>query len=327
MDSVLNCMVSDRLAGGDYPDRLVKAARERFGFDHAVALRSPLIALDTALGCCALAPGDGLALSALADAWLMRAIEQRGLRPVWLDVDPASGCIGADSPARMAAGGAKALFLDAPWGILPDPALIADAGIPIIEDASTSLGATAGDLKAGMLGTFSIIGIEHAAAFTGGCGALLCAPKRREAQVLRNATEGLSRLEMLPDINAALALSQLRDLDRFLEKRRGLMELYQQSLARFHRKSLAQTVEGTASCFGCVVVVETGVKDVRAYARKKDVDTLMAFDDSCMVAGLVPAGSAPQATSLANRAIAFPLHPRIGKTAAQKIAKVLATLP
>jgi dTDP-4-amino-4,6-dideoxygalactose transaminase len=53
----------------------------------------------------------------------------------------------------------------------------------------------------------------------------------------------------------------------------------------------------------------------------------MAFDGSCVAAGLVPDGLAPQAVSLANRALAFPLHPRIGKTAAQKIAKVLATLP
>jgi dTDP-4-amino-4,6-dideoxygalactose transaminase len=53
----------------------------------------------------------------------------------------------------------------------------------------------------------------------------------------------------------------------------------------------------------------------------------MAFDDTCAAAGMVPEGSCPLAASLVNRSVAFPLNQRIGKTAAQKIAKVLATLP
>jgi dTDP-4-amino-4,6-dideoxygalactose transaminase len=40
----------------------------------------------------------------------------------------------------------------------------------------------------------------------------------------------------MPDMNAALALSQLKDLEKFLEKRRGLSEMYGQSLARAHKK-------------------------------------------------------------------------------------------
>jgi dTDP-4-amino-4,6-dideoxygalactose transaminase len=353
MDSVLNCMVSDRLSGGEYPERFIKAARERFGFDFGLALRSPLVAMDLAYDCLGLEPGDGVALSALSDAWLVRGLLRRGLKPVWLDVDPATACISAASVARIAEGGAKVLYLDAPWGIIPDPAIIADLGIPVIEDATTSIGASvilgsaegldAGtsasvtdssgvsrgpdELKSGTLGAFCLIGLEHASSFTGGGGALLFAQARRDAQVLRNAAEGLTAVELMPDMNTALALSQLKDLEKFLEKRRGLSELYAQSLARAHKKALTQASDGTPACFGCVVVLESGVKDVRAYAKKKEVDTVMAFDGSCVAAGLVPDGMAPQAASLANRALAFPLHPRIGKSAAQKIAKVLATLP
>ena len=353
MDSVLNCMVSDRLSGGDYVDRFVKAARERFGFDFGLALRSPLVAMDLVYDCLGLEPGDGVALSALSDTWVARGLHRRGLRPVWLDVDPATACISGDALNRIAEGSAKALYLDSPWGIIPDPAVIADIGIPIIEDATTSIGAsiqigaanntdertTAGvgepasvdtnreELKAGSLGAFCLVGLEHAASFTGGGGALLFAQARRDAQVLRNIAEGLTFVELIPDMNAALALSQLKDLEKFLEKRRGLSELYGQSLARAHKKALAPAVDGSPACFGCVVILESGVKDVRAYAKKKDVDTVMAFDGSCVAAMLVPDGLAPQATSLANRALAFPLHPRIGKAAAQKIAKVLATLP
>ncbi len=128
-------------------------------------------------------------------------------------------------------------------------------------------------------------------------------------------------------MNAALALSQIRDLDKFLEKRRELSDLFAQSLARAHRRPLAAACDCEPSNFGCVVVLDSGVKDVRAYAKKKDVDTVMAFDDTCAAKGFIEDSSCPVALSLVNRSVAFPLNQRIGKMAAQKIAKVLATLP
>jgi dTDP-4-amino-4,6-dideoxygalactose transaminase len=128
-------------------------------------------------------------------------------------------------------------------------------------------------------------------------------------------------------MNAALALSQLKDFEKFKERRKDIFALYEQSLVRGHKKYLSQSGEGLSAYYGCVVVLDTGIKDVRAYAKKKDVATLMAFENSCLAAGIVPEGLCPQAASLANRALAFPLHPRIGAMAAQKVAKVLATLP
>jgi len=327
MDSVLNCLVTDRLGAGEVGERFIKAAKERFGFDFGLVVRSPITALDVAIGCLGLVSGDAIALSALSPAWAYRAITARGLRPVWLDVDTASASLTHTSFERLTTEPVKALYLAEPWGIMPDPAGLVELGVPIIEDATFSLGASCGEQKAGFLGTFTILGLEHASSMTAGGGALLYAPGRRDAQALRNTAESLLPEERMSDMNAALALSQIKDLDKFVEKRRELSELYAQSLARAHRRPLAPACEGEPSNFGCVVVLESGVKDVRAYAKKKEIDTVMAFDDSCSAAGFVPEGACPLAASLVNRSVAFPLHQRIGKTAAQKISKVLATLP
>jgi len=327
MDSVLNCLVTDRLGPGEYCDKFIKAAKERLSFDYAIATRNPIIALEASLACLGLVPGDVVALSALSQAWAYKAISRMGLVPLWLDVDPSSASLSAAAYERLAQGGAKALYLAAPWGIMPDPAGLVDLGIPIIEDATYSIGASVGDIKAGSLGTLNIMALEHACAMTSGGGALLYANGRREAQALKNVTESLLPEELMSDMNAALAFSQLKDMERFLEKRRELANLYEQSLARAHKRPLASSCEGESASFGCVVVLESGVKDVRAYAKKKEVDTAMAFDDSCVARGFVPEGLCPQASSLVNRSVAFPLNQRVGKAAAQKIAKVLATLP
>lgn len=327
MDSVLNCLVTDSLGPGEFCDRFIKVARERFGFDYGIALRSPMIALDTALGCLGLVPGDAVALSALSQAWVYKVLCAKGLLPVWLDVDQASASLNPASFERLSSTPVKALYLAEPWGIMPDPAHLAEIGIPIIEDATYSIGSSSGEHKAGFLGTFAILGLEHASSITAGGGALLYAPGRRESQALRNAADSLVSEERMSDVNAALALSQIKDLEKFIIKRRELSELYAQSLARAHRRPLAPACEGESASFGCVVVLESAVKDVRAYAKKKDIDTVMAFDDTCAAAGLVPEGVCPLAASLVNRSVAFPLNQRIGKTTAQKIAKVLATLP
>ncbi len=327
MDSVLNCLVTDRLGPGEFTDKFLKIARERLGFEYGIALRSTMVALEVALDCLGMIPGDSIALSALSPAWAFKVVTARGLVPVWLDVDTASASLSALSLERLAAEPVKALFLAEPWGIMPDPAILADLGIPVIEDATYSIGASTGEAKAGFLGALAIMGLEHACSITAGGGALLFAPARREAQALRNVSEDLLDEERMGDMNAALALSQVRDIERFLEKRRELADLYAQSLARSHKRPLASTCDCEPSHFGCVVVLESGIKDVRAYAKKKDVDTVMAFDGTCSAHGVVPEGLCPLAASLVNRTVAFPLNQRIGKSAAQKIAKVLATLP
>jgi dTDP-4-amino-4,6-dideoxygalactose transaminase len=327
MDSVLNCLVTDRLGPGDFCDKFIKVAKERLGFEQGIAVRSPMVALDLAFSCLGLVRGDSVALSALSPAWAAKVVSALGLEPVWLDVDPASASLTQASLERLSGAAVKALYLAEPWGVMPDPAVFSELTIPIIEDATFSIGACAGEFKAGFLGTFGIVGLEHASSITAGGGAILYAPGRREAQALKNAAEGLAAEERMSDMNAALGLSQVKDLDRFIEKRRELSELYAQSLARAHRRPLSPACECEPSSFGCVVVLESGVKDVRAYAKKKDVDTAMAFDDTCAASGAVPEGSCPLAASLVHRSVAFPLNQRIGKSAAQKIAKVLATLP
>lgn len=153
------------------------------------------------------------------------------------------------------------------------------------------------------------------------------AASRRDGMALRNAAERLVPEELLGDMNSALGSSQVREFDRFRERRSELAELYAQSLARSRKRALVQAGEGEPARFGFVVVLESGVKDVRAYAKKKDVETAMAFEGSCAALGMVPEGSCPHAASLVNRAVAFPMHPRINKANAQRIAKVLATLP
>jgi perosamine synthetase len=326
MDTVLNCLVTDSVGPGEYLDRFQRSAREALGFDFGFAVRSPLIALGLALDSLALTEGDAVAIPALAPAYYAEVLFSRRLVPVYVDAikdatEPDLSALESLEPRP------KAFVLHESLGILPDPEAVAALGMAVIEDMSNAVGAYRGESRAGSLGRLALMGLEHDSIVTSGGGALLLAFGKREAQVLRNLGESIAPEIRMTDYNAALGLAQLRDMESAIARRRELATIFAQSLARTRHRLLSQGGEGEPGYWAFPVSVASSVKDVSAYAKKKDVDTELAFAGSLLAKGFVPEEACPNARSIALRCLLFPLHQKIGAAAAEKIAKVLATLP
>jgi perosamine synthetase len=326
MDTVLNCLVTDSVGPGEYLDRFQKAAREALGFEYGFAVRSPLIALGLALDALALTDGDAVAVPALAPAYYAEVLTSRRLLPVYLDAipdtaEPDLSMLNALEPHP------KALVLHESLGILPDPEIVAGLGIAVIEDSSNALGAYRDESRAGSLGRVAILGLEPDSIVTSGGGALLLAFEKREGQVLRNLADSIAPEIRMTDYNAALALSQLRDMESAIARRRELASLFAQSLSRTKHRLLSQGGEGEPGYWAFPISIASSVKDVRAYAYKKEVDTALAFEGSLLAKGFVSENTCPYASSMARRCLLFPLHQRIKPAVAEKISKVLATLP
>jgi perosamine synthetase len=326
MDTVLNCLVTDSVGPGEYLERFQRSARESLGYDFGFAVRSPYIALGLALDSLALTEGDAVAIPALAPAYYAEVLASRRLVPVYVDAakdtaEPDIATIESLAPHP------KAFVLHESLGIMPDPEAVASLGIAVIEDMSNAIGAYRGESRAGSLGRLAFLGLEHDSIVTSGGGALLAACGRREGQILRNLAESIAPELRMTDYNAALALAQLRDMESAIARRRELASTFAQSLARTRHRLLSQGGEGEQGYWAFPVSVASSIKDVSAYAKKKDVDTELAFTGSLLAKGFVAEDSCPNARSISLRCLLFPLHQRIGATAAEKIAKVLATLP
>jgi dTDP-4-amino-4,6-dideoxygalactose transaminase len=326
MDTVLNCLVTDSVGPGEYLDRFQKNAREALGFDYGFAVRGPGIALSLALESLALNEGDVVAVSALAPSYYSGVLASRRLVPVFVDVasdtaDPDFSSLASLEPRP------KAFILYDALGILPDPEAVAALGMPVIEDMSTALGAYRGESRAGSIGKVAILGLEPDSIVTSGGGALVLAFGKREGTVLRNLADAIDSEIRMTDYNAALGLAQLRDMESAIARRRELAASFGQSLARTRHRLVSQGGEGECGYWALPVSVASSVKDVEAYAKKKEVDSVLAFGGSLLGMGLVPDSECPNARSFAMRCLLFPLHQRIGAASAQKIAKVLATLP
>ncbi|GHU05595.1 aminotransferase [Spirochaetia bacterium] len=355
MDAVLTAMVEDRIGPGEQARVLTQIAKEKLRFDYCLTLRSPAIALHLALKALNLADGQGVLISALSPRYYAQVIEELRLKPVYGDVLPGMAVMGRDSvDAALKALAEKegspelrAIVIHHTLGFLPDLAPLLELGIPVIEDCSQSYGTplpgssdAAPEEGAAQTapvqevpppadtpsGVFIILGLEERDMLTSGGGALLYAMNRRDASVLRSFAD-LPPEYCLPDMNAALAVVQFREAAKNLEKRKEAAKAYVQSSLRTRHKRFIQRDDRDYNNYAFPLILETGVKDVMAYAKKKDIAVESAFEDTLMGRGLVPQETCPESYSLSLRTVLFPLYPRLSSADALKVSKLILTLP
>jgi len=343
-------MVDEKIGPGELNTRLIQSVKDFFPCAGAVALRSPGIALRYALASLELPEKSTILISALAPSWQILAVEQLGYVPAVLDVDENTGLVTPEAVSVGIKEGGRLLLLHETMGILPDMNEMLALGIPVIEDVSQSAGAVfygepaesvsgggseqhdwspapAGK-KAGTFGIFTILGLEEHDSITGGGGAVLLAPGRRDWVVLKKNTDTAPAIDLLPDINSALAWVQLREFQKNETVRKEIFSLYQRSLLSGRCKTYMREPDDGSAASLFPVIISGSYKDVRQYAERKDIEVRQAYADS--VIALRNEELAPgcrQAQSLLLRCVLFPLYPRLGKTQTLKIAKVLGTLP
>jgi len=328
MGSVLSCIVSDKLGPGDLVRDLVGRVCQALGAGGGVTVSSPYAGLSLALEALGLAPGDGVVLSALAPAVHLRAIRDRGLVPLLADVDPESGCIDPASAGALAANGAKALVAHHALGFVADLEALRGTGLPVVEEASQAFGARyAGGAPCGGSGDLSLLSLEPEGIVTCGGGALVLARTRPAAAGLRRSSEASPVYAPLPDLNAALGISQVAALERFLAVRREIGAAYAQALLKSRHRPLVQKGEAEPVPFSFPVLLADGMKDARAFALKKGIETLPAFGECAAAVDGAAADSCPHARSLMLRCLLFPLYPMLARRDVETVAKVLASLP
>lgn len=328
MGNILNCLVSDKIDPGDVSRDFTQRVAQALGVSGGVALSTYPQAIALAIDSLGLAAGDGVLLSALAPAVYVRILRARGFQPILADVDPETGLMDIAEAEKLKARGAKAFLLHHTLGILADGAAWKAAlGIPVVEDISQALGGKVGETWCGAGGDLAVASLTSENIVTCGGGGVVLSGNRQTAAALRRSAEADPLYTQLPDMNAALGVTQIQELDRFLAARRELTRAYTQSLLKSRHKPLIQKGDLESVSWSFPVALTDGMKDVRMYALKKNVDTAPAFADS--VASLEEAAEAgcPNARSLALRCLLFPLYPMMGKKDVEAICRVLASLP
>jgi dTDP-4-amino-4,6-dideoxygalactose transaminase len=334
MDAVLTAMVEEKIGVGERNRLLIHTAKEQIKFDYALALRSPAVALHVALKALNVRAGQAVIVSALSPRYYFQVLEDLQLTCLFCDVSYDFPCMSREIIERVIAEQADveicAIVLHHTLGFLPDTQAIAELGIPVIEDISQSYGSrfcaseNEKSEKEETRGVFCILGLEERDMLTSGGGALLFAMNRRDGSLLRNFA-GIDDVYCLADINAALAVVQFKEVLRNIGKRRDIASVYLQAGLRTRHKRFIPLAEDEYNNYAFSLVLETGLKEVIAYARKKDITIENAFENTTAAAGLC--SGCPVSNSLVLRTVLFPMYPRLRSRDVESVSRLIMTLP
>jgi len=361
MDAVLTAMVEEKIGPGERSRLLIQTAKDQLAFDYALALRSPAVALFFALKALT-KPGQAVLLSSLSPRYYLQVLQDLQLTPVYCDVSydlPVMSRESAESavskkPSDLEIG---AVVVHHTLGYIPDTASIAGLGFPVIEDISQSYGFwlkpaakkneddpsvndkpskkdndSSGSPFTVPYSAFYILGLEERDMLTSGGGALLFAMNRKDGALLR-AFAGVANEYCLPDINAALAVVQFKEISRNIGRRRTIAEVYSKACLSLssrtkHKRFVPLSISDNEYCnYAFSLILDTGLKDVIAYAKKKEIETENAFENTIAHSGFDLGSTCPVSSSLILRTINFPIYPRLRSQDVERITRLVMTLP
>ncbi len=235
---------------------LEQAIADRLSAKSVIAVNSGTAAIHLILHALDLSPGDEIITPSMTWVSTINTMVHMGLVPVFIDVDPDTLLISAASVEAAITDRTKVIvpvdFAGAAVDIAPIRSLADRHGITIIEDAAHAIGAVrSGGEEVGSVGTafFSLHPIKN---ITSGEGGVVVTDDTQLGDRIRQSRFhglGIDAWERgqqgraptaevlspgfkcnMPDMNAALGLSQFTRLDDIIDRRTELAMQYQQAL-------------------------------------------------------------------------------------------------
>ncbi len=251
-----------------HSDMFVAEFSEVVGTKYCLPTAHCTDAIHLALLSLGIGPGDEVIVPDLT--WVASAspITYTGAVPVFADVDPINWCLSAESIERCITQRTKAVIVVDLLGNMPDWDEILELcnrrGIVVIEDAAEGLGATYKGRSAGTFGLISLFSFNATKLIMAGQGGALCT---NDVEIYNKAKlyshHGIDKANTgryywstkigynynWTNLQAALALSQLRRIDELISYKRHLFKNYQMGLTGIPDITLSPTKQNVRSTY------------------------------------------------------------------------------
>lgn len=330
MDAVLTRLASDSIGPGDISREFSQTIAKRLGRRSGNAGRSLGWVFRSALSALDLDAGARVGVSILAPRSIYTAIEAEGLTVAPIDVQKRVPILSSPLDRDYEELDLAALVVDSRLGYVPDLESFSQLGIPIIEEVTEGFGGNVETTLVGSIGELVIIALEPEGIITTGGGAAVLTNNMRRVGTINRYLDAHTGEPPLPDMNAALGLTQLKQLDRFIERRREIAAHFIRALQRGAHGVVLQGEEVDNVFPALPVQVETSPREVEKYARAHGVATLRAFSGTDLSQRDEESDLGrdyPNGIGFLARTILFPLFPTLSKAEIGQIERVLATLP
>ncbi|MGG3887907.1 UDP-4-amino-4,6-dideoxy-N-acetyl-beta-L-altrosamine transaminase [Metabacillus fastidiosus] len=271
IEAVIGLLKSPFLTQGPKVQEFEKAVANYVGAKYAVAFSNGTAALHGACHAAGIGPGDEVITTPITFAATSNAVLYCGGTPVFTDINERTYNIDPEEIKRKITSKTKAIMpvdftgqpvdLDVIMGIAEEHNLI------VIEDGAHSLGARYKDEKVGALAHMTMFSFHPVKPITTAEGGIITTNSEEYYERLKLfRSHGIQRTsspeeqgewyyEMvelgynyrMSDLQAALGVSQLAKIDRFLERRREIATMYNEAFARISGIILPKQLDRTES--------------------------------------------------------------------------------
>ena len=274
IEAVTNVLRSSRLSIGPVQEEFERAVSNYVGVKHAVAVSSGTAGLHLSLRALGIGEGDEVILPSFTFIAVAHAVRYERAVPVFAEIDPVTLNLDPQKIEERITPRTRAIVVVHTFGVPADlePILkiAARHRLPVIEDACEALGAEYRGRKAGGIGRTGVFAFYPNKPITTAEGGMVVTDDDQLADTMR-ALRNQGRRESdggsghrllgynyrLSELHCALGLSQMRRLDRILERRRDRALHYAGALRNLPGVTLPllDTPHGRACCFAFVIRV------------------------------------------------------------------------
>lgn len=239
------CILSGWVSSdGPFVERFEQAVAERCQRKYAIAVSSGTAALDCVIDALELGEGDEVICPTFTIISSVAQLIRSGARLVLVDSDPVTWNMDVDEALSKVTASTRAIMAVHTYGLPVDIKRLIATGVPVIEDAAQALGLMYEGKPCGSFGKVSILSFYANKIVTCGEGGMILTDDRKLAETCRSLRnlcfgKGAKRFEherlgwnlRMSNLQAAVGLAQLEQLDAHLERKHVMGGCYQQLLA------------------------------------------------------------------------------------------------
>jgi perosamine synthetase len=306
------------------------------GTEHAVAVSSGTAALHVGVLALGLGPGDEVLVPAYTFPATANVVALVGARPVLVDVDPVTMNIDPEDAARRVTPRTKGVLAVHLFG---RPARVeALPSLPMLEDAAGALGASRAGRACGSLGELGCFSFHPRKIVTTGEGGAVTtsdtAPAKRARSLRHHGWSPSDEYVDLPqpgfnyrlsDVLAAVGIPQLRRLEDLHAAYERVAAGYAERLAHLD-VVLPSADAGDVHGWQAYVIQVDRRDDVLAALRADGIQCQIGTYGLHRLGAYRDQGSFPGADAAFERALALPLHARLGEPDLDRVAAALDKL-
>jgi perosamine synthetase len=255
IDYVMDCLKTGWISSaGKYIEEFERRWAKYCDMPHAIAVSNGTVALEAAIACIDLQPGDEVILPTFTIVSCALAVVEHGGVPVLVDSDPDTWCLDVEQVEAKLTARTRAIMpvhiYGHPVDMDPIKALADKYGLLIIEDAAEAHGAEYKGRRCGGLGDIACFSFYANKIVTTGEGGMILTGDDPLAQKLRayrnlcfrserrfHHTE-LGRNYRMTNIQAAIGLAQIEEIESHLAHKRWMAEVYNSHLQELSQLQL-----------------------------------------------------------------------------------------